>query len=574
MNQKGFALIAIILIIIGVLALGGGAWYVKEKKKTEEIKKQAEELSKNQNQQTSQQVVEKEEIILINKDNDIYKLNLLTGELTKQNFVTDSINTYGNILKFDGLSLKIRGEQNQGLFREVIFSQDGNEVLLSSILNGEFRCVLNLKKCFKSSIIADSHSIIKENNGCGGLSAWDSKKNFIFGYEGGGCQGTSSSTVHIIDLNKKIYKGIGKRIFFSGSSGFSPSLSKFFVIKENYIKKADYPLEFKETEINYQILVYDINNLLTPSKVFEFPVKEKYTYMPSSSGYVTTKYFSGPVSFRSGNGFWSPDEKFIVLSSGSQIYTLNFDTGKFKLVYNGSKTIYDMILSPMGRFIIFTDDFKNLKSVDLNNNLITEIKNSSIGDITRGIRIAFGLSSKTDREYKNKNICVQIITPAKNFTTGECREFPTPCDVPNDWEEVQSCSIGISSFDFSDWETYKNKQYNFEIKYPSKFGLKYNNINLDSDYHYAFDLGDDITIEIGLNENYLKVFNKLNSIGKKDVENIHNNNTDMILFHIFNEEGGVGGITALIKGNNYFYKIDGYSSMITNQILSTFKFIP
>lgn len=53
MNQKGFAPIAIILIIIGSLALGGGVLYVKEKKKTKEIKKQAEEL--NQNQQTNQQ---------------------------------------------------------------------------------------------------------------------------------------------------------------------------------------------------------------------------------------------------------------------------------------------------------------------------------------------------------------------------------------------------------------------------------------------------------------------------------------------------------------------------------------
>jgi len=30
-------------------------------------------------------------------------------------------------------------------------------------------------------------------------------------------------------------------------------------------------------------------------------------------------------------------------------------------------------------------------------------------------------------------ICIQVITPAKNSTTGEVRDFPTPCDVPAGW---------------------------------------------------------------------------------------------------------------------------------------------
>lgn len=36
--------------------------------------------------------------------------------------------------------------------------------------------------------------------------------------------------------------------------------------------------------------------------------------------------------------------------------------------------------------------------------------------------------------------CAQVITPAKNTQTGECKEFPTPCDVPGGWEKVGSCS--------------------------------------------------------------------------------------------------------------------------------------
>ena len=34
--------------------------------------------------------------------------------------------------------------------------------------------------------------------------------------------------------------------------------------------------------------------------------------------------------------------------------------------------------------------------------------------------------------------CIQVITPATN--NGICKEFPTPCDVPDGWQKVASCS--------------------------------------------------------------------------------------------------------------------------------------
>jgi len=36
-------------------------------------------------------------------------------------------------------------------------------------------------------------------------------------------------------------------------------------------------------------------------------------------------------------------------------------------------------------------------------------------------------------------VCAQVITSAQNPETGECREFPTPCDVPEGWVIVGSC---------------------------------------------------------------------------------------------------------------------------------------
>lgn len=51
----------------------------------------------------------------------------------------------------------------------------------------------------------------------------------------------------------------------------------------------------------------------------------------------------------------------------------------------------------------------------------------------------------TDMAYLLEGIteggaCVQVIQAAMNRETGECREFPTPCDVPAGWEKVDSCT--------------------------------------------------------------------------------------------------------------------------------------
>jgi len=55
---------------------------------------------------------------------------------------------------------------------------------------------------------------------------------------------------------------------------------------------------------------------------------------------------------------------------------------------------------------------------------------------------SFAQSNKFLNPVKNK-ICIQVITPAKNPITGECKEFPTPCDVPPGWQKVKSCSGSI-----------------------------------------------------------------------------------------------------------------------------------
>lgn len=39
-------------------------------------------------------------------------------------------------------------------------------------------------------------------------------------------------------------------------------------------------------------------------------------------------------------------------------------------------------------------------------------------------------------QEEENEICIQVITPARNPETGEVVEFPTPCDVPDGWEPV------------------------------------------------------------------------------------------------------------------------------------------
>jgi hypothetical protein len=46
---------------------------------------------------------------------------------------------------------------------------------------------------------------------------------------------------------------------------------------------------------------------------------------------------------------------------------------------------------------------------------------------------------KQEREKSsgdNSIVCIQVITSARNKETGEVRDFPTPCDVPEGWEKL------------------------------------------------------------------------------------------------------------------------------------------
>jgi tetratricopeptide (TPR) repeat protein len=43
---------------------------------------------------------------------------------------------------------------------------------------------------------------------------------------------------------------------------------------------------------------------------------------------------------------------------------------------------------------------------------------------------------------RDPGFCIQRIAYALDPATGECRQFPTPCDIPEGWTEVESCPVG------------------------------------------------------------------------------------------------------------------------------------
>lgn len=47
-------------------------------------------------------------------------------------------------------------------------------------------------------------------------------------------------------------------------------------------------------------------------------------------------------------------------------------------------------------------------------------------------------STLSTPEVTEAQTCIQVITYGKHPGTGECREYPTPCDVPNGWASYYS----------------------------------------------------------------------------------------------------------------------------------------
>lgn len=183
--------------------------------------------------------------------------------------------------------------------------------------------------------------------------------------------------------------------------------------------------------------------------------------------------------------------------------------------------------------------------------------------------------------------CIQVVTKARNPQTGEIRTFGTLCDVPKGWIEVN---------DTSNWKTYRNEEYGFELKYPENFLFQARNksqiylSNFDFDperEYFYFPEKDSVLIsmyfEDAITENLRDLFDKKNKnfmLGGSKASREVAKEGDLIFLEgsKVRAQGILTGISvSTVKGDTFYsFDINPYNSLyenIYNQILSTFKFI-
>lgn len=89
-------------------------------------------------------------------------------------------------------------------------------------------------------------------------------------------------------------------------------------------------------------------------------------------------------------------------------------------------------------------------------------------------------------EVESLDFCIQVIQSARNPETGECKDFPTPCDVPSGWKAVDSCQNTSLSKIFLTAEKNNNGEillnWQIEGSAPNGFKIAKSTKNLEPTY--------------------------------------------------------------------------------------------
>ncbi|MFZ5933076.1 MAG: DUF5667 domain-containing protein [Patescibacteria group bacterium] len=115
-------------------------------------------------------------------------------------------------------------------------------------------------------------------------------------------------------------------------------------------------------------------------------------------------------------------------------FSLNFTQRRFSeanklLAKKGSTLGYTLLVSQAKETKEIVVDQKDVKNAQ---ELVKKIEEYQ----TRIEEKKLALASAPSPE---EPACIQVVTPAKNPTTQECKNFPTPCDIPDGWIRVDSC---------------------------------------------------------------------------------------------------------------------------------------
>lgn len=331
---------------------------------------------------------QKEDVILVNRNNGIYEINVLTRELKLSASPADGI------IKFAGLPKEIKTKQISISMTRTLLSQDKtkaivvfttfNETQEPSAYDGsiptlnadEFICDIATQKCSSTDSLASAYKATSGTdnwfeNRMLRWYKWDSVKNLLYGHLRGEGIG-NASPVYVFNLNNKSlqqttgYNSLDEKEKRAEvpTGAFSRSLNKFIMIELNSNK--------------WDLLLYESNNLSAPLKKYDVSSMNDKTYRGSHINSVA----------------WSADEKTLVLETNKQIFTLNLENGKIALKYtdttrdeSGLWLDFNAVdLSPSGRYVIFVDYDKRttlysenkletvLKAIDLkDNNKVIEL---------------------------------------------------------------------------------------------------------------------------------------------------------------------------------------------------------
>lgn len=131
--------------------------------------------------------------------------------------------------------------------------------------------------------------------------------------------------------------------------------------------------------------------------------------------------------------------------AGEELVDLEEEISKYNITENSILVLFNNSKDQLGAAKVALNESKYGEAYGLAN---------AAGNLAENAREKIERLTERERDDKNKTrnetdnekedddrnrVCIQVITPAKNPKTGECEEFPTPCDVPESWNIVGSC---------------------------------------------------------------------------------------------------------------------------------------
>ncbi|MEI7890702.1 MAG: hypothetical protein WCI36_01915 [bacterium] len=356
-NSKKIIIVFVVLLIVVV-------GYFVASKKDKNIQTKSEIKTKKDDVVVFEPLGNK--ILVQSEEGEISRLEIETGKTSPASAIEkDDFTGFAGLPKF-GVDSQIDTEQSFS-----IVSQDKTKAILSvakydlagaqSAFDGsqplvqtsEFVCDIAEKKCDPSNLLFGKYEgldpKIQTQYGPIWWISWDSQKNVLIGHLAG--EGTgNSSPVYVCNIQSKFcnktegYDALKKGdIKANAPEGLlATSGEKFVLVNQNDAMN-------EKTGKSWELLLYNVSDLSKPALKYDISLainrNEKVEYDSVQS-----------VS-------WSKDEKKIAIATDSQIFMLDFATGKLNLIYSApidadGEYSFDgsgMLLSGDQKFIVFTD---------------------------------------------------------------------------------------------------------------------------------------------------------------------------------------------------------------------------